>query len=195
MRVSLWYKGVLLAAALCVAPAAFPASPNGSVPRTPSVMSGDENFTKNASNMLERIQEDAVMVKDGADQLEAFTRTPFLIDWQSDGGELSSIRARVNDMDKELSQLRSDQSEALPWQRQAIDRIAPTVMNLTNTAQAAIVSLNQYQDNVFYSDVRGLAQDMSHQARLIDQTIGNNAKSARSAHQESSKTQRNGTNS
>lgn len=183
MRINMLYKSILVAATLCVAPAAFSGSPNGSPPRVRSVVTGKGIFGNDASNLLQQIRADALGVKNDADELRAFTRTPFLIDWISDGGQLTNIRGRVNDMDKLLVQLRENQSEALPWQQQAIDRIAPTVVNLTDTTEAAIVSFNQYQNEVFYSDVPGLAADMYDQARLIDKTLGNFGKSVEARHE------------
>ena len=186
MRINMLYKGILVAATLCVAPAAFPASPNGGRPHMRNVVSGNGNYGNQASNLLQHIKADARQVKNDADQLQALTRQPFLADWHSDAGQLRGIRAQVNDMDKLLSELRANQTEALPWQQEAIDAIEPTLAELTNTTQTAIVSLNgdMEQAQIYYSNMFGLARDMYNQARRIDKTIGNSQKNAQALHEE-----------
>jgi hypothetical protein len=183
MRINFLYKGILVAATLCVAPAALPASAGASQPGVPTAGSRKGAFADHASDLLQQIQADALRVKDDADLLRALTREPFFVDWQADSGQLISILARVNDMDKMLSQLRANQSGVLPWQQKAIDGIRPTVVNLTNTAQAAIVSLNENQGQIYYSDVRGLAGDMYNQARLIGHVIEDFEKYANARHE------------
>jgi hypothetical protein len=145
-------------------------------------------FANDASNLLLQIQADAVRVKIDADQLQANVREPFRIDWQIDGGQLNSIRARVNAMEKLLHQLRVNQAETLPWQQKAIQRIAPTVMNLTDTTQDAIVTLNNNKGHIWFSDLEGLAGHMYNEAGLIGQAIGNFEKYA-SAHHEAQQLQ------
>jgi hypothetical protein len=129
---------------------------------------------------------DARGVKDDADRLQALTRQPFVVDWHSDAGQLRGIRTQVNEMDKLLSRLRANQTEALPWQQEAIDAIEPTLADLTNTAQTAITSLNgnMEQAQIYYSNMFGLAHDMYNQARRIDKTIGNSQKNAQALHEE-----------
>jgi len=186
MQINLLYKGILVAAILSVAPAVFPASPNGSSPRTPSVSSGNGTYGNNASSLLEQIRTDAWGVKNDADRLQALTRQPFLVDWHSDAGQLRSIRAQVNDMGKLLSQLRANESEALPWQQETIEAIEPTLVRLANTTQTAIVSLNgnMEQAQIYYSNMYGFARDMYNQAKQIDKTIVNPRKNANAPHEE-----------
>jgi len=178
MRNSRLCIGVLLVAGLCLAPAALSASERRGEPRLPEARYASGPSASHASNLLQQIQLDSKNVKDDADQLSAFTRTPFLIDWRSDGGDLTSIRTRVNDMDRLLAQLRIRESSVQSWQRQAIDGIAATLVNLSDTTQAAVTTLNQRQDNVYYSNLRGLAKDMSAQAEVISRTIENQEKGA-----------------
>jgi len=91
---------------------------------------------------------------------------------------LIQIRPRVNDMAKLLAELRTNQSADLPWQQKAIQSIAPAVVNLTDTTEAAVVSLNQNQGEVYQSNVYGLSEDLYNQAGLITKTIRDGEKSA-----------------
>ena len=76
-------------------------------------------------------------------------------------------------MDKLLSQLRENQAEALPWQQKAIERIALSVADLTNSTQDAIVTLDNHQAQPFLSNLPGLAADIYNQASQISQTERN----------------------
>jgi hypothetical protein len=172
MRINFLYKGVLLAATLCVAPAALPASPRAGQPGPDTAGSGKGAFPVNASNLLQQVQIDAVSVRNNADQLQARLRDSFGNDWEFDSDLLERMRARVNLMDKLLSQLRARQSEALPWQQQAIERIAPSVVNLSDTTQDAIASLDDNKGHIYSSDLGVLTDHMYNEARLIDQVIG-----------------------
>jgi hypothetical protein len=86
-------------------------------------------------------------------------------------------------MDKLLSQLRENQAEASPWQQKAIERIAPSVVNLTDTTQAAIVSLNDNQGHPYFSDLAGLASNIYNQASQIARTTGDFEQYANARHE------------
>jgi len=161
--------GVVVAAMLFIVPALLPAASSAS----PAVPSKEET-----SNLLQQLESDALTVKNEADHLRALTRDPFVTDWQDDGDQLIQICSRVNDMDNLLAELRTNQSADLPWQQKAIQSIAPAVVNLTNTTEAAVVSLNQNQGEVYQSNLYGLSQDFYNQAGLITKTIREVEKSA-----------------
>ena len=114
MRINILYKGVLVAAALCVAPAAFAGSPNASPPRVRSVAFGNGAYASEASNQLQQVRAEALRAEFYADELRSITREPFVTEWHEHCSELRRIRTHVNDMDKLLSQLRANESEALP---------------------------------------------------------------------------------
>ena len=92
-------------------------------------------------------------------------------------------RNRVNNMDELLSQLRAHESEARSWLQKAIDCIAPTVVNLTDTTQQAIVSLNNNQGRIAFSNLEGLAGDIYAQAGLIRRAIANFEEYANARHE------------
>jgi predicted negative regulator of RcsB-dependent stress response len=183
MRINFLYKGVLVAATLCVAPAALPASPRASRPGAGTVESSKGAFPIDASNLLQQVQMDALSVRNDADQLKARLRDGFRNDWESDSELLESVRARVNEMDKLLSQLRANRSKALPWQQQAIDRITPTVVNLTDTTEAAIASLNDNRGHIYSSDLDGLTGDIYNRASQIDRAVANFEEYANARHE------------
>jgi len=173
MRINVLYKGVLVAAMLCVAPAALSAAPRAGQPGADTVESGKGAFAINASDLLRQVQIDAISVRNRVDRLQVRLPDSYENGWEFDGDRLERVRDRVNEMDKLLSQLRENESTALPWQQQAIDRIAPTVVNLSDTTQEAIVSLNDNHGRIRFSNLKDLAGDMYNDATRIEQAIGN----------------------
>lgn len=173
MKINFPRKGVLLVATLFLAPVMLPAAPAAALPGGHTTgSSGDVYAANNASNLLEQIRTDAYKVQNHAGQLQAFMRAAILYDRTADGSMLDRVRARVNEMDKLLFQLRTNAAEVSPWQQEAIARIAPTAVNLTDTTQDAIQSFNRNADHIFTSHLAQLANDMHTDANRINQAIG-----------------------
>jgi len=183
MRNNCLRKGVLAVAMLCVAPGALPASATASQPGAGTLKSRKGAFALEASNLLQQVESDAIGVGKNADRLRVRLRASFENDAQSDADLLGRAQDRVNEMDKLLSRLRANESEALPWQQRAIERIVPTVVNLTDTTEAAIATLNNNRGRIQFSNLDGFARDMYNQATVIGQAIRNFEKYA-SAHHE-----------
>ncbi|MGD0126849.1 MAG: hypothetical protein ABSF46_15920 [Terriglobia bacterium] len=182
MRVNFLCKGVLTVAMLCVALAALPAFATANQPGAGTLKAGKGAFASDASSLLQQVRNDAHRVRNDADQLEARLREPLLNDWESDGSLLERMRARVNAMDKLLLQLRMNHSKALPWQQQAIERIGPSVVNLTDTTEDAMATLKNNQEHIYASNLGGLADHMYEEAKVIDQAIGDLEKSTNAGH-------------
>jgi gas vesicle protein len=183
MRINFLYKGVLVAATLCVAPAALPAAPKASQPGTRAMESSKGAMPTTASNLLRQIQIDALSVQVSADQLRSRLGSPFLNDWESDADLLQRVRDQVNEMDKLLSQLRENQAEASPWQQKAIERIALRAAELTNSTEDAIVTLNNCQAYPYFSNLPGLAGDIYNEASQIRRTERHFEEQAKARHE------------
>jgi hypothetical protein len=126
---------------------------------------------------------DALSVQDNADQLRSRLNAPSQNDWESDADLMQRVRDQVNDMDKLLSQLLENQAGASPWQQREIERITPTLVNLTDTTQDAIVTLNNHQGHPYFSNLPGLAGDIYNQASRIGDVVGNFEKYANARHE------------
>jgi hypothetical protein len=182
MRNNLLVKGVLVAAALCVAPAALPASPGASQPSARATEWSKGGMPINATNLLQQVHIDALRVRDNADKLRLRVGDPS-INSELEGDLLDRVRDRVNEMVKVLSQLRENQAEAPPRQQKEIERIAPSVVNLTDTTQEAIVSLNNNQGHPYFSNLAGLAGDIYDRASQIARTTGDFEQYANARHE------------
>ena len=125
----------------------------------PTAASYTWNFPKEASGLLVQMKTDAIQVRDIADKLDGLDHEPFDNFWQYDATLLDSARKQVNDMDGMLCRLETIRRVSSPWEKQAISRIAPSVVELSDTTQATIDYLNQNQRALVfpaYTDEAGI---------------------------------------
>ncbi len=169
MRFRFWLRGLWGVAALLVAsalPMAAADQGQAAPPNSPS-----EN---QASILLEQIRAQAIHVRNLADQLQAYDRDP-AIGWETDAVTMTSLRDRVNAMDKTLYSLRTIQGQAIPWQQKAIDQVTPKVYELTAYVEDAMQNLNNHHETIhsldksYAQDADGIYQRASFIARSIDE--------------------------
>ena len=89
-----------------------------------------------AKTMAYQLREDAVL-------METFTRQN--VSWQSHSAAIATIRDHVNALGRQEQKLKDAKASAAPWQRTAIDRIAPYLDELTGYISAAIEHINEKQ--------------------------------------------------
>jgi hypothetical protein len=108
-----------------------------------------------ASNLLGQVHSLAEHLKSDAATLEHLNRDDH--SRRSQAHALYEIRDEVGSMGRLLGQLLQIRDEVQPWQRQAIDRITPTLESLASRTEAAIqhveadrgpLSAPQYQEHV-----------------------------------------------
>jgi len=176
MRVSFLYKGVLVAATLCVAPAALPASPNGGQP-DPRAVAVNTGASPNATSaLLEQIRSDATSVENGADQLRELLRETSTANWEGDAFLLVHISDRVNEMNKHLFYLREHEAEASSLQQKIIEGVEAPAIELADTTQDAANTLKNNEAAVYMSDLASLAKDIYDEAGRVDRTVGDLSK-------------------
>ena len=170
MKISFLSKGILVAAALCMVPAALPASPKGAgqgvVTVNPEASPGD------AASLLDQIRSEALRVKYNADQLQGLVREGNLISWRHDDYLLEDVRDQVNELNMLLYNLRVDQAEASPVQQEIIARIAPPALELVGATHDALVTLDSNKSHVSMSDLPSLADEIYQEASRVAQTLG-----------------------
>jgi hypothetical protein len=153
MNSSLMVKVVSFLASLLLACSAFAAPPIR---------------TADAHDLLRQLHDDAYQVRDAADQLEAYNREPFLIDWRIEADTLQSAKDEINHMDRTLDHLRAMQ-KALPQDEQAeINEVTPALVELTDTAQAAISFLNHNQNDLWMPQYTAYADEMYSEAGRVE---------------------------
>ena len=170
MKISFLSKGVLIAAALCLAPAALPASPKpagqGVVAVNPQASPGD------TASLLEQVRVEALSIKNNADQLQMLLRESTQDFWEGDAALLEDVRDQVNKLNKLVYDVRVHQAEASPLQQEVIARVTPSVIELVGTTQDALTTLNNNQSRVYMSDLPNLANDIYTEASRVAQTVG-----------------------
>ena len=173
MKFKLLGKGVLAVAMIFAVPAFLPAFPLMRYMSPSSSRFRSWFSPPNTTSRLEEIRSDALAVQNASGQLQALMRSPGLNDWWYDSYYLMIIRAKVNQMNRMIYQLRNDKAESSFWQYQAVERIAPTTVDMADTTQAAILTLYHNQDRVWFTDLGGLTKDIHNQASVVSHMIGN----------------------
>jgi hypothetical protein len=167
MRTKYWNLGLIIGVIALFSPGVFAASAKLCQTGPPTAASYTWNFPKEASGLLVQMKTDAMQVKNIADNLGAVDREGYNNFWQYDATLLTSARARVNDMDGMLCRLETIRRVCAPWEKQAIDRIRPSVIELTDTTQATIQYLNHNHDALMYPAYTDQAQVMYNKANRI----------------------------
>jgi len=153
MNSSLMAKTVGFVAALLLACSAFAAPPI---------------TTADAHDLLLQLHDDAYQVRDEADQLETYSREPFLIDWRMDADTLENAKYQINHMDRTLDRLRAMQ-KALPQDERAeINEVTPAMVELTDTAQSAVDFLNHNQNLLWMPKYTAYADEMYSEACRVE---------------------------
>ncbi len=166
MRTNLLRKFIWAVLGIWMGPALLVASPRASL----TGPSSKGKTPEEASYLLKRVEGAAFNVQKDAGELQAYASDPEY-DWQLDGSLLNRIRYRVNAMDAALYQLRKMQGRVSPVQQKAIDRVAPTVVDLSDTTSLAIASFNHNRYHIFTSHLKDYANDLHDQAGLIGNSV------------------------
>jgi hypothetical protein len=144
------------------------ASPAIAMPAAP-IASGTSPAVNEASNLLQQIHADAYHISNDVNQLKMYGLVPSQVTFSLDGDLVERIISRVNRMDRMLHRLRTAQSEVFPWQREAITRITPAVIELTNYTQDCLNSFDKNRDHLFDSHFEEYVTHM----RMTDSRIQN----------------------
>lgn len=184
MRINFVCKGALVAAMFCLAPTALLASPKAGQPGARAAESNKGASPNEISFALEQIRIEAISVENNADQLQTLLRGGSLNDWEADAGPLDRVRGHVNELNKLLTNLREHEAEASPLQRTIIEQIASPSVELADTTQDAIVTLQNNETQVYMTDLDGLVNDIHEEASRVDQPVGDLHKYVDARHEE-----------
>ncbi|HXJ92495.1 MAG TPA: hypothetical protein VMT20_06395 [Terriglobia bacterium] len=167
MRKHYWNLG-LIAAVIGLSSTALFASPRRPSPTgPPTAASSTSNVPEEASDLLGQMKTDAMQVRKIADTLSSLDREPLENFWEYDVTLLNSARTRVNAMDGTLYELETIRRTSAPLEKQAISRIAPSVVELSDTTQTAIHYLNHNQEALMFPAYTNQADVMYNKADRI----------------------------
>jgi small-conductance mechanosensitive channel len=110
-----------------------------------SLQAGEVTDSEKVSKLLSETKTMAFQLKEDAATMETFTRNP--VSMQTHAAALLAIKDHVNALAKQNMKLQEAKAEASPWQRTAIERIAPYVDELGGYTSAAIEHVNKTQQH------------------------------------------------
>jgi hypothetical protein len=163
--------GTLLVAGMASLPVSSMAATGQScVPGKVTIESYLWDFKAEASRLLDQIRADAVQAKEHADKTANYNMESE-ISWQLQGTEWTAIKREISDMGGKLCRLEQIRRVVAPWQQQAIDRVAPQIRLMADSATDAIHFLDSNEGN-FWEPVNqkyasNIFQDSGRIARSV----------------------------
>jgi len=124
------------------------------------------------STLLQKLQTLNARLTSNGQTLETFSRST-QHSWQSHSYYLNAVRDDVNESGKVIRELQSIQYGALPWQKQAIDRIHPIALDLAQRTSAAISHLSANQGRLAVPEYREHLAAISDSAEKMQSTVNN----------------------
>lgn len=167
MRMKYWNLGLIVGVIALYSPGLFAASVTLCKTGPPTAASYTWNFPKEASGLLVQMKTDAMQVKNIADNLGALDRDGSGNFWQYDATLLNTARTRVNAMDGTLCRLETIRRVSAPWEKRAIGRIAPSVIELSDTTQATMQYLNRNHEALMFPAYTDEANVMYNKANKV----------------------------
>ena len=104
------------------------------------------------SKVLQEVKAHAGEAYHDAELLDSYTRSN--LDWKDHAERLHEIRGHVNDLFKDYSRLQKITDQATPQQREAIKRLEPMLLNMANSLNQTIQTLNENQRRVNFPAFR-----------------------------------------
>lgn len=130
------------------------------------------DFHKEASRLLGDMQADASKIEQHASTADIYS-SGNQGGWQLQAGQLMSIRREVNDMGRKLCRLDAIRRVVAPWQQEAIDRTAPAVVLMVNSAEDALNFLNNNQRNFWMPAYRKYVANLNRDSSQVSNSIKN----------------------
>ena len=166
--------------------AALPAVGLAMAPRQcvtgPAALSNTGNFQNEADTLLQDLQNRASQVQQHAATLRSFARSDE-VTWQAHANQLRQVKAEINDMGQKLCRLTSMRRDLAPWQRQAVNRIAPNIRLAADNAEDAINYLNAHQQSLWEPAYRTYVRNLDREATQVSTTVNHFQQYARARHE------------
>lgn len=155
--------GMMAAGSLLAAPA------TAAAPIETYLEAEDGNYQQEASQLLKQIQAHANALARDADVLSIYARGS--ISRHSHAIQVNLVKDRVNAIAQPLNRLQAIRHVAAPWQRQAIDSVAPIAASLAAQTEAAIQLLNEPGRPLWAPDYTGRIRSISDRSDRMKQAI------------------------
>lgn len=128
------------------------------------------DFRSETNELFDEIRVRAHRVQDHAATLESFTRSMSQPSWQSHAGELTQVKAQVNEMGEDLCRLHTIRRVTEPWQQNAIDSITPKIVKMAARTESMIGFVNDHRQNLAHPNYRDDAMVLYEQSIALRKT-------------------------
>ena len=129
------------------------------VPGKPTAASYTWNFKGEANAIFKNVQNDAVLARSHADQLQAENRFD-QIDWQVQEVQLQALKHDIDQMGAGLCRLEVIHTALAPWQQREVRRIANVLPLMADNTTDAINFMNAHQDELWLPAYQRYSQNL-----------------------------------
>ncbi len=168
--------------AFLLLPAAVAAAPGAASRTVPNIGPNPSPSASKAAFLLQQIQADAFKVRNEADQLESYNMNEEM-DWRTHADRWEMMRDQINHMGQVLQQLEINKADLPPWERKAVDRIRPALLELADNTQSAIEFVNNNHEKLFAPSYSVYAVETRDEAHRIETSVENFEEYAQAKHE------------
>jgi len=104
--------------------------------------------TEEAASVLQRIEANAIDIRNHAARLQTFARQPQMVSWETHAFEISRIRHATNDMAELLGDFKDLKPYATKRQNKAFNVLVSKAEILSDNAEKAIKIVNQEKEKL-----------------------------------------------
>ena len=133
---------------------------------------GNWYYVDRSSTLLQNLKQVAAKLNQHAETLSMIQRNP-QVSWQTHSEHLNQVRDQINDAGKLLRELQGMRESVAPWQRHAIDRVAPVAADVATHTTAAINHLNENRRSITFTEYRDKVQRLADSSSEMKDRINN----------------------
>lgn len=140
----------------------------------PLISAAQISDSKPINDLLRQTETHAMLANHDAELLESYTRATAM-SWQSHANRLISMKEHANNLIEDFNKLSSMKEQGSPWQKEAIERVAPLVQEMSTHLTATIRHLNDNKPRIHMPPYRDYAKAnreyMSKTSQLISDFV------------------------
>lgn len=113
-----------------------------------TILSADHHMVEKASVLLQKIESNALAVRDHAGRLQSYTRFPSRHSWEIHAVELERMKAAVDDIGEFASEFKTIKGQATKQQNKAFNALLPESVKLADTVEKALNMVNEEKTRI-----------------------------------------------
>jgi hypothetical protein len=137
---------------------------------SPVLKAVDVADSEQVSQLLSDAKTEAFQLKEDAATMHMYSMSG--LHWETHASTVTSIKAHINAVGRQLAKLEAARATASPWQQTAIDRIRPLLKELASNTDTIINYLNKNPGRLQTSEYKEFLEANADQSEQLAAMIG-----------------------